>query len=395
MTGCTRKAAGPRVVIATLGLLQILAWGSTFYILSVLGQPIAKDTGWPLAGVVGGLTLALLVAGGISPQVGRVIGARGGRLVLAASSILLAAGLTALAAAPTFAVYLMAWCLIGAGMGAGLYDPAFSTLGHLYGHAASRMITAVTLFGGFASTLSWPVTALLLDHFGWRMTCAAYACAHLAVGLPAYLVLLPRAASAAKGRSATASSAGSELPYHRQPRAELMLVAILTISATTLSLISMHLLGLLQARGLDLATAVAFGAIVGPSQVVARLAEMAFGRRHHPIFAMLAGVILVAVGILLLWGGWPILAVALVAYGAGNGISSIVRGTVPLVLFGPDRYPQLMGKLGRPILLAMALAPAVGALLIQQGGATLTFGALAVLSLVNVGLVLSLMRLCF
>jgi predicted MFS family arabinose efflux permease len=394
MTGSMQKAAGPRLVVATLGLQQILAWGSTFYILGVLGQPIADNTGWPFAGVEAGIAAAFLVAGAIAPHVGRAIGARGGRPVLAASSILLASGLALLGSAPTLPVYMIAWCIIGAGMGAGLYDPAFSTLGHLYGHRARQMITAVTLFGGFASTVFWPVTAFLLDRLGWRGTCLAYAGVHLAIGLPAYLIVLPRVPMARESQTAASATAGTQLPLRRRIRAELLLAAILTISAATLSLISMHILGLLQARGLNLAAAVALGSLVGPSQVAARLIEMAIGRHYHPIWTMLFGAILVAVGMLLLWAGWPVLAIALMAYGAGNGISSIVRGSVPLVLFGPDGYPQLMGRLGRPVLLAMALAPAAGAFLIEHGGSSLTFGAMVGLSLVNVLLVVLLARLC-
>ena len=165
------KEHRPAIVIATLGLLQILAWGSSFYLLGVLAPAIAKDTGWPLAGIVGGLSIAFLLAGLVSPRVGRTIQANGGRPVLAISSVVLAAGLAVLASAPVFPVYLAAWVVIGLGMGAGLYDPAFATLGRNYGASARTMITAVTLFGGFASTVCWPLTATLLEHVGWRNAC--------------------------------------------------------------------------------------------------------------------------------------------------------------------------------------------------------------------------------
>lgn len=383
------------VVIATLGLLQILAWGSSFYLLGVLAPAIAKNTGWPLAGVVGGLSIAFLIAGLVSPRVGRAIQTHGGRPVLAISSVVLAAGLALLAIAPVFPVYIAAWVVIGFGMGAGLYDPAFATLGRHYGPGARTMITAVTLFGGFASTVCWPLTAALLDRVGWRNACWFYVALHLLVGLPAYLLLLPKVPPATIAAVGPAKGTMiAELSPDRHFGALLLLGGSLTIGAAMLSLVSMHLLTLLQARGYDLAAAVALGALVGPSQVAARVGELVIGRHYHPVWTMLAGALLVALGMLLLLLGWKITAIALIAYGAGNGISSIVRGTVPLLLFGPSRYAILMGRLGLPILLAMAAAPAIGALLVEHGGASLTFSALLVAAVVNVGFVLLLVWWC-
>jgi predicted MFS family arabinose efflux permease len=385
----------PAIVIATIGVLQILAWGSSFYLLGVLAPAIAKDTGWPLPGIVGGLSTAFLLAGLMSPRVGRTIKIHGGRPVLAVSSLAFAAGLALLAVAPAFPVYIVAWVLMGLGMGAGLYDPAFATLGRHYGPGARTMITAVTLFGGFASTVCWPVSAALLAHFGWRNVCWFYVALHLLIGLPAYWLLLPKAPpKTVRSIGLGGTTKIPELPPDRHFGALLLLGGSLTIGAATLSLVSMHLLTLLQGRGYDLASAVALGTLVGPSQVAARLGELTIGRHYHPVWAMLAGALLVATGMLFLLLGWNITALALIAYGAGNGISSIVRGTVPLVLFGPSRYAVLMGRLGLPILFAMAAAPAIGALLVEHGGASLTFAAVLGAACVNVGLVLILVWWC-
>lgn len=131
----------PRVVIATLGITQILAWGSSFYLPAVLASPTAADTGWSLGWVVGGLSLGLLAARLVTPKVGRTIDAKGGRPVLTASSILLGSGLATLALAHSLPVYLMTWLVMGLGIGAGLYDAAFATLGRLYGKQARSAIT--------------------------------------------------------------------------------------------------------------------------------------------------------------------------------------------------------------------------------------------------------------
>ena len=200
-----------RIVVPALGITQILAWGSTFYLLGVLANPISRETGWSYDWVIGGVSLGLLVAGVVSPRVGRAIGRYGGRPVLAAGSIFLAAGLIALGLSSNFTLYLVAWVLIGAGMGAGLYDAAFATLGTIYGKDARGAITSVTLFGGFASTVCWPLSALLVEHLGWRGAAFVYGAVQLGVSLPVFL----RAGSGCLNRfsaSLSGASAGFKLP---------------------------------------------------------------------------------------------------------------------------------------------------------------------------------------
>ena len=179
------------IVISTLGVTQILAWGSSYYLLAVLARPIALATGWSFAWIVAGLSLGLVCAGMVSPRVGDAVQRRGGRPVLALSAILLSAGLLALGLAPSLLWYLAAWVVLGAGMGAGLYDAAFATLGRLYGENSRTAIGALTLFGGLASTCCWPLSAALVSHWGWRDACFTYAAIHVLIVLPLYLWLLP------------------------------------------------------------------------------------------------------------------------------------------------------------------------------------------------------------
>jgi predicted MFS family arabinose efflux permease len=386
---------GRGVVITALGATQILAWGSSYYLPAVLAKPIAADTGWPLPWVVGGLSLGLLVAGLVSPRVGRAVERTGGRPVLALSSVLLAAGLAGLGLAPGLPAYLAAWVVIGLGMGAGLYDAAFATLGRLYGREARGAITDLTLFGGFASTVCWPLSAFLAGALGWRGACLAYAGLQLALALPAHLALLPReppvVAAAPPGSTAAPIDAG-RAPSRRRVIL-LLLASALTLGAAIQGVISVHVLTLLQARGADLAAAVALGALIGPSQVGARVVEKLLGGRHHPVWTMLAFVVLVALGLGLLAAGFPVLAACLVPYGAGVGIGSIARGTLPLTLFGSVGYAALMGRLAMPMLLAGALAPSAGAFLLERAGAPGTLATLAGAALVNVVLVAALFLL--
>lgn len=377
-------------VISALGVIQILTWGSSFYLLSVLAAPMSKDTGWPLGWVIGGLSLGLLVAGLVSPRVGAFIGEHGGRPVLAFAAVILSVGLTVLAMAPNLPVYLGGWLLVGLGMGTGLYDPAFATLGRLYGTDARSAITTLTLWGGFASTVCWPLSAFMVERIGWRGTCLAYAGLHLAITLPLVLLVIPRPPARLVARSEHA------VPRvrldGRERRAFLLMAGVLTLGGTVMAMVSVHLIALLQARGVALSSAVVYGALIGPSQVAARIIEMAGKGRHHPLWTLTAAMVLVAIGVAMLSAGLPAVGLALVLYGAGNGIYSIARGTVPLALFGPERYAPLVGRLARPGLVAQALAPSLGAVVLTQAGADATYALLAVLALANVALALSLWR---
>ncbi|MES0129431.1 MFS transporter [Mesorhizobium sp. M0029] len=379
-----------QTVITVLGLTQIMAWGSSYYLPAVIAPAVAADTGWPLAWVVGGLSLGLLVAGLISPHVGSSIERHGGRNVLAFSAACIGLGQIGLAVAPNRGVYIAAWLVIGLGMGAGLYDAAFATLGRLYGHSARSAITTLSLFGGFASTVCWPLSAFLMGETGWRGTCLIYAAVQLLIALPLYIFMLPRGIPLESHQGQPAAAQGS-LPL-QPPSTPVMIVlaATLTLAAVISSTVSVHLLTILQASGLTLAAAVGFGAMVGPSQVSARAVEMMIARFHHPIWTKLASVTFVAVGIAALWVGMPVVAVALAFYGGGIGLETIARGTLPLAMFGPSAYAKLMGRLAMPSLIAQAAAPSIGALLLERGGAHGTLAVLLSLAILNVVLACSL-----
>jgi predicted MFS family arabinose efflux permease len=378
------------VVVSAVGIAQILAWGSSYYLTAVLAGPIAADTGWARSWVVGALSLGLLVSGLVSPRVGHLIHRWGGRPVLAASAVLLACGLTTLGLAPTLPVFVAGWILLGLGMGAGLYDPAFSTLGRLFGDQARGAITQVTLFGGFASTVCWPLSAFLVEHVGWRGACLTYAAVHIVLVLPLYLLGLPHEKSRPPHAVTTEDA---PRPGHVRPDQRVafaLLAAGFTLASVIMTVISVHLLTLLQAQGLALAAAVGFGALVGPSQVGARVLEMLFGRKSHPIWSLLASAVLVAIGLTMLAGAPGIVAAGIVLYGSGSGLRSIARGTVPLAMFGREGYAILMGRIAMPTLVAQAASPSIGIWLLGSYGSTATLVVLCGAAVVNILLVLAL-----
>jgi predicted MFS family arabinose efflux permease len=385
-----------RVVITVLGLAQILGWGTSFYFPAVFSGAIVKETGWSLGWVVGGTSIGLLVAGLISPQVGRVIGRHGGRPVLLVSALSFAAGLAGVGLAPVLPVYLAAWAVIGVGMGTGLYDAVFAALGRMYGADARGPITNLTLFGGFASTVCWPLSAFMIDHVGWRTACLVYAGLHLAVSLPLQMAVVEASPAPAREHEPTAAApgAGDAAPIAHE-RAMFVLVALmLALAAGVGAIVVVHLLIFLQARGVDYATAVWLGTLFGPAQVGARVVERLFGNRYHPIWTMVGSCALMTVGLVLLLLQFPWLALTILLYGAGFGVSWVGRGTLPLALFGPKRFPLLMGKLAFPTLILLALAPSLGALLIEHIGANTTIGVLTVVAAINLVLVAILWWLC-
>lgn len=385
-----------RVVITALGFAQILAWGTSFYFPAVFATAIVADTGWSLGWVVSGTSIGLLVAGLISPQVGKIIDKHGGRPVLLASSLFYTAGLIGAGLAPTLPLYLFAWALIGIGMGTGLYDAVFAALGRLYGSEARGPITNLTLFGGFASTVCWPLSAFMIDHVGWRVACLIYAGLHLAVALPLQMAVVrqtparvfPDKAQDDPDRPAEPSRIENETLIFA------LLAVVLSISAGIGSIVIVNFMIFLQARGVDYAVAVSLGTLFGPAQVGARVVERLFGNRYHPIWTMIASCGLMAIGLIMLLGYFPILLLIILLYGAGYGISWIGRGTLPLALFGPLGFPRLMGKLAFPSLIVQAAAPSAGAWLIEASGANVTIGVLTALALINVVLIGVLWTTC-
>lgn len=379
-------------VTSALGIVQILAWGSSYYLMAVLAQPIVTDTGWPLPWVVGALSLGLACRGLVSPLVGRWIARLGGRPVLAAGCTLLAAGLLICAAAPCLPGFYLGWCVIGLGMSAGLYDPAFATLGRLYKDQARNAITALILWGGFASTVSWPLSTWLLGQFDWRGTAAVWAALHLLVSLPLILCLVPREP---RVPSEVHQEGRDELRLGGVERwAFLIMAAILVLSGLAVPMISVHLLTFLQAQGLSLMDAVTIGALLGPAQVAARVNEMARRGHHHPIWSLLFACGSVAAGLVLLALDLQVPALAMTLYGAGNGVFSIARGALPLALFGAERYPALMGRLARPALLAQAAAPVLGGALVGMLGPGAALALIAAIGLLNFALAVILSRVC-
>jgi predicted MFS family arabinose efflux permease len=299
----------------------------------------------------------------LGPWIGRQIDLVGGRQVLSASNLTLAAGLALLGCAHSLPVMVVAWLLLGVGMGLGLYDAAFAALGRIYGDAARRSITGITLLAGFASTVGWPLTAWGLQTIGWRETCLAWAAAHILFGLPLNYFMLP-AVQGAKAAAATASK-----PHIPIDRTMILLAFAFAAAWSVTGAMAAHLPRILEAAGATTLQAVSAGALIGPAQVLARIVEASFLSRYHPVVSTRIACLTHPVGaaILALAGGGAA-SVFAIFHGAGNGILTIARGTLPLAIFGPQNYGYRLGIVGAPARIAQAAAPLAFGLLIDTMG---------------------------
>lgn len=354
-------------LIAVMGFTQILAWSSTFYLPAVLANLIAKDTGWSLTLVIAGLSWGFIVTGICSPKVGRFIEQFGGRKALSISSIFFAIGLLCLGLSSHLLVYYFAWTMLGIGMAFGLYDAAFSTLGRLLGQDAKTAIVGVTLLGGLASTIGWALIVFLEGLYGWRITCFILALFHLLLGLPLHYFLLPRKEQSTE---AHAKELNSQTNQHKEGNRLFMLVAvILTVQSFVVATISVHLLSMLKTIGFSVSTALAIGMMIGPAQIIARLLEFSLFKNLHPSWSSRVGVLISFFGIIFLFtDGYALALLGAALYGAGNGILTIIRGTLPLALFGREGYATRMGLLGRPIMIALAFGPLISAFILEKWG---------------------------
>ncbi len=343
-----------RRLALVLGSTQLLAWATTYYTPAVVTAAAAASMQASPTALLGGFSWALLITGFASPRVGRRIDRVGGRGVLALGSAVMAAGMAVLAEWPTLVGWYVGWTVCGVGMAAGLYDASFATIGRLLGAAARPAIVGVTLFGGFASSLGWPMGVGLVRLLGWRATVLVYALILVGVNLPLILAFVPRAPAQASGVEAPVRGGG--LPPARGSAAFLLLAVFFSLRSAISSVVSVHALVLFRGLGLAAGAAVAVAALIGPMQVAGRVLEVAFGRRLDPLVTSWLGAALLPAGVAAMLTGAPVVGFA-VAYGMSNGILTISRGTLPLHLFGARGYATRIGRLALPVMLAQAVAP--------------------------------------
>jgi MFS family permease len=368
MTAAREFIVGRWRAVPVLGVTQILSWGTIFYTPVLIVPLIAAERGWSISFAMGGFSVGLLVAGLVAPFVGRSIDRFGGHVTMTIGSLIGALGLVLIVHAASRTAYLAVWMVLGVAMSANLYDSAFATLGRIFGAAARRPITALTLAGGFASTVSWPATHFLLESLGWRGTYLVYAALLACISAPLHALALPRhRVEAERPAQGETKAPANVLPPHGLPF--ILVASAFAAYAFVPSGLSAHLLAIFARSGIDAGTVVWIGALFGPAQVGARLIEFSFGRDLHPLWVarFALTVLLCAFAVLLLLGiSTPLAAVFALMFGGANGLVTITRGAVPLMLFGASGYGRLIGRLAGPFLAVQAAAPLVMAFVVER-----------------------------
>lgn len=344
-------------VVLTLGTTETISWASTYYLPAILAVPIANDLHIPSVWVFGAFTAALLVMGAAGPIVGREIDRRGGRALLAFSNVVIAAGLMLLALSHEILLLSAGWLVLGIGMAMGLYDAAFAALAGIYGRAARGPITGITLIAGFASTIGWPISAAIEAAYGWRIACLVWAAVHVFICLPLNRFLLPGSTVHEPSTPTTASEA--DAPAGGATKRTLWLLALMFSAAWFVTgAMATHLPRLLQEIGASATAAIAAAAFIGPAQVASRLIEFGLFQNLHPLLSARMAVALHPIGAaFLVVLGAPAVAIFTILHGAGNGLLTIARGTLPLALFGSTAYGLRQGLLGAPARLTQATSP--------------------------------------
>jgi len=373
------SVAGSLPVILTLGTTQTIAWASSYYLPAILAAPIARDLSLQPAYVFGALSGGLVIAGLLGPRVGHAIDTFGGRGLLVISNLVFASGLLLLSLASGPVVLIAAWIVLGIAMGMGLYEAAFATLTRIYGIAARRPITGITLIAGFASTVGWPISTLLDSELGWRAACQIWAVVHIALALPLNLCL-PRATPLPKVDPVQTQP--DAVSGQSETFAMVLLAYMFAASGFVSSGVSALLPTMLVQLGATPAAALLAGTLVGPAQVGARIIEAGWLARYHPLLSARLATLMNPLGVMVLALGGSLLApLFAVFYGAGNGIITIARGTLPLALFGPKGFGRRVGLISLPARATGALAPlAVGLMVEHIGAGALWVTALASLS---------------
>jgi hypothetical protein len=370
---------GPWRAVGVLGITQILSWGAIFYPPVMMVPLIMAERGFSFTFAMGGFSAGLLTAGLVSPTVGGMIDRYGGHRVMPLGSLAGAVGLVGLVYASHPLAYLATWMLLGAAMAASLYDPAFATLGRIFGAKARQPITVLTLAGGFASTVSWPATYTLLRWLDWKGTYLVYAALLAFVAAPLLAFALPRDRAQTDVRP---SEIGKPTPPVHAASGTIfaLLLAAFASYAFIPSGLSAHLLAIFQRAGIEGGTVVIIGALFGPSQVAARLCEFIFARNVHPLmiarFAI--GLLLMSFGLLWLCGlSTPVAVAFAILFGLANGLCTIARGAVPLALFGPAGYGRIIGRIAAPALVVTSIAPLVVAFVAERASDGYALGVAA------------------
>ncbi|WP_292133066.1 arsenite efflux MFS transporter ArsK [Mesorhizobium sp.] len=371
----------PIAAIAALGVTQIIGYGTLYYSFSILAADMARDLGWPTEWIFGALSAALLIGGLTAPWLGRWIDRFGAGKIMTAGSVLAAAALAGCASAPTAVAFVAALIVLEVASNLVQYGAAFALLVQIRPHAAQRSITYLTLIAGFASTVFWPITSALHAHMPWQSVYLVFAGLNLLVCLPLHAWLSHGLAKGRRSASVPLRHIKGSLPATSRPLGLALMVIAFSLQNLIAAAVLVHMVPLLSGLGLG-ATAAIVGTLFGPSQVLSRFINMVFGGKLSPLMLAIISASLMTIGVVALDSTAPSIAGAMafaVIFGMGNGLFSIVTGSLPLTLFGSDGYGRLQGRVMSARLIVSAVAPFALSVAMVNIGIAWSLGAMALL----------------
>jgi len=344
-------------LVLSLGLTQTIGFASSYFLPAVLAHPMADSLGYPVSTVYAAFSVSLIVAAITVPFAGKYVDAYGGKRVLAASNIWFALSLAFLSQAQSEVSLFLGWASLGMAMGAGLYDIAFATVVRSRGSAAPPVIAGITVLAGFASTLGWPITHYLLSHFDWRQVLLAWAGAQLFLALPLNLSLVLPMQPHSMGKPGPDGAPLSAAEKNKIP-AMLILALAFVFTSFCSGVIVGHLPGLLQLFDVGVGTSILASMAFGPAQVTARLLLLFVQQKIRPVNAAILAMLIAPLGAVALVLFGPGVAILMaITLGFGNGAMTIIKGTLPLSIFGEKGYGRRQGLLFLPAGISLALSP--------------------------------------
>ena len=372
----------PAGIVSALGVTQIIGYGTLYYSFSILAPGMAKDFGISVERVFAIFSVSLFIGGLSAPFIGRHMDGIGAATVMTLGSALAAFTLALCAWSPSVSLFALAIVLLEVSSGMVQYQAAFATLVESEPRTASRSITYLTLIGGFASTIFWPIAATLSGYLSWREIYLVFAALNLIVCMPLHYWIRRdgRRVSKLDGTRTREVVAAALEPQARR-RGMLLVSLAFSLSGFSLAAILAHMVPMLGAIGLGSA-AVVIGSLFGPAQVMSRLINMVFGKHlSPPALAIVSAALMVAGAVILgMSGDWLPGAVAFaICLGLGSGINSIAQGSLPLYLFGSAGYGAITGKMAAARLATGATAPFAFAAAMNHFGTTISLFVIAAL----------------
>lgn len=363
-----------------LGVTQIMGYGTLMYAYAVLLPHMARDLGLTLSEAFGALSLGLFFGGLIAPVAGKLVDRYGGRWVMVTGTVASALALFLMSAVSgrygLFAAIVLAE---GAGMFV-FYNVAFASVTRLnLSVPAHRSISVITLFGGVASTIFWPLTLALFNQVGWQTTWVILSVAYLLVCLPIHYFVLGDRPPAAQEKQADVPHDWPELTGTARRRGMLWMVVSFVFSGYLMGAVMTLWVTNVQDLGHTAAMAALAGAVIGPFKTIGRFFEMIVSRNMYPLmtYALSLGLMMAGFATLLTLGfSVAGVMVAAALYGMGDGIKTIARGTLPLALFGRKGYGARLGWISFVQLGANASAPFVFAWITQHFGGWWSFATM-------------------